>query len=439
MLNKQEKLKSDILYFLEDAEKQVDQIEVSAVIEIGFSVDVRLGDVETFEQHHKNSLNVTVYHQQRTGNVSTSNLSLKSIKQVFHKASVMSKFSQEDACTGLANVDEMAIDYQDLKLFYPWIITKREAINLAIECETIAKNQDSRIQSKRVNVSTYSIFKIYANSHGFIGYYPSTLHSVSCELIAKQNRLMQCGYDYTIARNPKKLLSTEIIAKKTVEKTISRLGARRLSTRQSPVIFHALVASSLIRFLIAAINGSNLYRGASFLQNQLHQQIFPEFITIYQNPHLPSEIGSMPFDENGVKTQKINYIENGILTNYVLGTYSARKLGMKSTGNSGGVYNVFITNSNKNLNDLLQQMQHGLLLTELMGQSVDLTTGNYSQGAFGFWVEKGEIQYPVEEITVASNLKDMFKRIQYIGNDIDSRSNIKTGSILIENMIIAGK
>ena len=440
MLDRKKQLQSDILCFLENARRQVDQIEISAVIEIGFSIDVRLGDVETLEHHHKSSLNITVYHQQHTGSASTSDLSLKSIKKTFDKASMISKYTQEDACAGLADIDQMATDYPDLNLFHPWIITKKEAINLAVECETLAKNQDSRItQSKGVNLSTYDIFKIYANSHGFIGYYPLTWHSLSCELIAEQNHSMQCGYDYTIARNPQKLLSIETIAKRTIKKTISRLGAKRLTTRRCPVIFHALVARSLIRSLILAISGSNLYRGTSFLQNQLHQQIFPEFITIYQDPHLPSEIGSAPFDENGIKTQKINYIENGVLTNYVLGTYSARKLGMKSTGNSGGVYNLFITPSDKNLNDLLKQMQDGLLLIELMGQGVDLITGNYSRGAFGFWVEKSEIQYPVEEITVAGNLKDMFKQVQYVGNDVDPRSNIKTGSILIENMTVAGK
>ena len=440
MLDKQKQLRSDILCLLDQTKKQVDQVEINAIIEVGFSVGVRLGDIETIEHHHKSSLNITVYHRQRTGNASTSDTSLEAIKRAFKKAAIMTQFTQEDACAGLADVDQMARDYPDLDLFHPWAITTKKAINLAMECEMLAKNQNSRIkQSKGVHLSTYNIFNIYANSHGFIGYYPSTWHSLSCELIAEKNHLMQCGYDYTIARNPKKLSSTETIAKRTAENAVRRLGAKRLSTRQCPVIFHALVARSLIHSLISAINGSNIYRGASFLRNQLHQQIFPKFITIYQDPHLLSEIGSIPFDENGVKTQKINYIENGILTNYALGTYSARKLDMKSTGNAGGVYNLFITPSNKNLNDLLKQMQNGLLLTELIGHSIDLITGNYSRGAFGFWVEKGEIQYPVEEITIAGNLKDMFRQVQCISNDIDPRGNIKTGSILIEHMTVAGE
>lgn len=439
MLEKQRQLQTNILHLLNQAENRVDQIEISAIMETGFSVDVRLGNVETLEYHHKNALNVTVYHQKRTGHASTSDLSLDAMEKTLEKTSVMTQFTQEDSCAGLADNNQMARDYPDLSLFHPWKITPKEAIELAIECELLAKNQDPRIkQSEGVNLSTYNIFKIYANSHGFIGQYPSTWHSLNCKLIAEQNRSMQRDSDYTVARDPKNLSSIEILAKQAAKKTIRRLGAKRLSTRQCPVIFHAASARSLLQSLISAISGSNLYRGTSFLQNQLHQPILPEFVTVYQNPHLPGEIGSAPFDENGVKTQKINYVENGLLTHYVLGTYSARKVGMETTGNSGGVYNLFTTTSDKNLNDLLKEMQCGLLVTELMGQGLNLITGNYSRGAFGFWIENGEIQYPAEEITVAGNLKDMLKQIQLIGNDIDFRGNIKIGSILIEQMIIAG-
>lgn len=440
MLEKHEQLQTNILCLLSQAEKRVDQIEISAVIETGFSVDIRLGNVETLEHHRKNSLSITVYHQKRTGNARTSDLSLEAMEKTLEKTSVMTQFTQEDSCAGLADNNQMARDYPDLSLFHPWKITPKEAIELAIECELLAKNQDSRIkQSEGVNLSTYNIFKIYANSHGFIGRYHSTWHSMNCQLIAEQNRAMQRDSDYTVARDPKKLSSIETLAQQAAKKTIRRLGAKRLSTRQCSVIFHSATARSLLQSLISAISGSNLYRGTSFLQNQLHQPILPEFITVYQTPHLPGEIGSAPFDENGVKTRKINYVENGLLTHYVLGTYSARKLGMETTGNSGGVYNLFTTTSNKNLNDLLKEMQRGLLVTELMGQGLNLITGNYSRGAFGFWIENGEIQYPTEEITVAGNFKDMLKQIQLIGNDIDFRGNIKIGSILIEQMTIAGK
>ncbi|PNT87031.1 metalloprotease PmbA [Coxiella burnetii] len=440
MLDKQKQLQANIFHLLERGKKRVDQIEISATIETGFSVDVRLGDVETLEHHRKNSMDITVYHQQRTGNACTSDLSLEAMERAFEKASAMTQFTQEDPCAGLADANQMARDYPDLVLSHPWNITPKQAISLAIECETLARNHDPRIkQSEGANLSTYRIFNIYGNSHGFLGYYPSTWHTLGCELIAEQDRFMQRDHDYTLARDPKKLSSIETIAIQTAEKTIRRLGARRLSTRQCPVIFNAPVARSVLRSFISAISGSNLYRGTSFLQNQLHQQIFPEFVSIYQDPHLPGEIGSTPFDESGVKTRKINFVENGVLTHYVLGTYSAKKLAMETTGNSGGVYNLFITTGDKNLTGLLKEMQCGLLVTELMGQGVNLITGNYSRGAFGFWIENGEIQYPVEEITIAGNLKDMFKQIQLIGNDIDPRGNIKTGSILIEQMTVAGE
>lgn len=441
MKNNREKLKSSILYLLDRAKKQVNQIEISVDVETGFSAGVRLGTMETIKHHHKNALNITVYHQQRTGSASTSDLSYEAMKTAFDKAYTISQFTQEDPCAGLADASEMAIDYPDLELFYPWSITIQEAIRLAIECETSARKYDPRIKnSDGATVNTYSSFKIYANSQGFLGYYPSTIHSISCSVVAEQNDQMQSDHDYTVARSPKKLLPIDLIAQQVAEKTICRLGAKKITTRRCPIVFHAPVAKGLLQSFMYAIQGNNLYREASFLCNHLHQQVFPKFTTIYQKPHLLGAIGSAPFDANGVRTQKINYIENGILTNYILSTYSARKLGMKTTGNTGGVFNLFITTSNdKNLSDLFKEMKTGLFVTELIGQGVNLLTGDYSRGAFGYWVENGEIQYPVEEITISGNLKEIFKQVQVVANDIDFRSNIKTGSILIKQMMVAGK
>lgn len=440
MTNNQEKLKADILCLLDRARKRVHQVEISANIETGFSTEVRLGAVETVEHHCKNSLNLTVYHQQRSGNASTSDISVEAMETAFDKACTISQFTQEDPCAGLADASEMAIDYPNLELFHPWSITPQEAIKLAIECETAARKHDPRIKnSDGAVVNTCSSFRIYANSHGFLGYYPSTVHSISCSLVAEQNDQMQSGYDYTLARSPKKLFPIDSIAQNVAEKTVRRLGARKITTCHCPVIFHAPVAKELLQSFVSAIQGSNLYRDASFLCGYLHRQIFPEFITIYQEPHLLGEIGSIPFDEKGIKTQTINYVENGMLTNYVLDTYSARKLGMKTTGNTGGVFNLSIVTSNRNLIDLFKEMKTGLFITELIGQGVNLLTGNYSQGAFSYWIENGEIQYPVEEITISGNLKKMFKQIQAVADDIDSRSSIRTGSILIEKMTVAGE
>ena len=440
MVNNQKKLQSNIFRLLDCAKKRVDQIEISASIKAGFSVEARLGNVETVEHHRDNSLDITVYHRHRTGSASTSNLSFEAMKTAFDKAFTIAQFTQEDPCSGLADVAEMAIDYPNLALFHSWLITPQEAIKLAIECETAARKYDPRIKnSDGATVNTYSSFKIYANSHGFLGHYPSTIHSISCSLVAEQNNQMQRDHDYTLARSPDKLSPISLVAQHTAEKTIRRLGAKKITTRQCPIILHASMAKSLLRSFVLAIQGSNLYRDASFLCGQLHQEIFPKFITIYQEPHLMGEIGSAPFDKNGVKTRKINYVENGTLTNYILDTYSARKLGMKTTGNAGGVFNLFVTTSNKKLIDLFKEMQTGLFITELMGQGVNLLTGNYSRGAFGYWIENGEIQYPVEEITISGNMKEMLKQIQAVANDIDPHSSIKTGSVLIEQMTVAGE
>jgi len=418
----------------------VDQAEVTATLETGFSATARQGDVETLEHHQNRSLDVTVYREHRAGTVSTSDFSLESIQAAVQKACSIAKFTGEDPYLGLPDCDLLAHDYPDLHLYHPWNITPKAAIDLAISCETSAVNQDKRINhSEGATVNTFDTLEMFANSSGFFGTYQKSEHSLSCSLVADENGEMAREHEYTLSRDPSQLLDPQIVANSVVEKTLKRLGSKRLKTQRCPVIFHAPVAKTLLGHFVSAITGVNLYRGISFLLNQLEKPIFPNFITIHQNPHAKSEIGSVPFDSDGVKTKRLNYVEDGALLNYSLGTYSGRKLGMKTTGNSGGVHNLVINHADKNLQQLLRDMGTGLLVTELIGQGVSIVSGNYSRGAFGFWVENGEIQYPVHEITIASNLKDMFKGIQCIANDVDHRHNVKTGSILLESMMVAGE
>ena len=300
--------------------------------------------------------------------------------------------------------------------------------------------QDPRItNSEGVSVNSHRSLQVYANTHDFVGSYFATQHSLNCVLIAQENGHMHRDFDYMIAREVSDLKSIESLATTAKDKTVRRLGARRLKTQSSPVIFCAEIARSLLSNLVAAISGSHIYRKSSFLVDHLNTQILPSHISLIQHPHIPKALGSVPFDNEGVSTLRQDFVKDGILQKYILSSYSARKLGMQSTGNAGGVYNLFITTGDLTLKELLRQMDTGLLVTELIGQGVNLVSGDYSRGAFGFWVEKGEIQYPVEEITIAGNLKDMLMGIVTVANDVDSRGRIQTGSILIENMMIAGE
>ncbi len=423
------------------AQKQgADQVDVSTSLETGFSATARQGDVETIEHHQNRSLNITVFQDHRTASVSTSDFSPEAIEAAIQKACSIVQFTGEDACLGLADPDLLAHDYPDLKLYHSWSITPKEAIDMAVSCEASALKQDKRIKhSEGVTLNTFDATEMLANSYGFFGVYQKSSHSLSCGLVAEQNQEMAREYEYTISRDPSKLLSPQTIADQAVAKTLKRLGAKRLKTQRCPIVFHSSVARSLLGHFVSAISGVNLYRGTSFLADQLGKPVFPASMTIYQDPHVIGEVGSVPFDGDGVRTKKLDYIKDGVLVNYSLGTYSARKLGMKSTGNSGGVHNLMLNHSNKTLDDLLKEMGTGLFVTELIGQGVSIVSGNYSRGAFGFWVENGEIQYPVHEITIAGNLKDIFKGIQCVANDVDHRRNIKTGSILLAPMMVAGE
>lgn len=434
----------ELLQITEDCLKKIkllgiDQAEVVLNQELGFSVTARENEVETVEHHQAKGIIITVYKDQRTGSASSSDLSSKSIQNAVEKACSIARFSGQDPYSGLAESTHLAYDYPNLELHHHWELTPSEGIQMAIECEQVALEQDKRIiHSEGVSVSTYDSFHVYANSHGFCGYYPTSHHLMSCHLVAEEAGQMQREGEYSSARKPELLEDLSLIAKQAAQKTVSRLGARKIKTQYCPVLFHAPVAKGLLAILVRAISGRSLYTKSTFLLDSLNKIIFPEFVHIYQQPHLLAGMGSAPFDNEGVKTHDIDFVRDGKLLSYVLGSYSARKLGMQTTGNAGGVFNLMITPGELQLTKLFSQMQTGLLVTELMGQGINLMTGDYSRGASGYWIEKGEIQYPVEEITIAGNLKDMFAQILAVGNDIDSRGNIHTGSILIDKMMVAG-
>ena len=425
---------------LTEAKKQgASSAEAVTDTEDGFSITVRLGQVENIEYHKEKHCGITVYFGKRKGTVNTSDTRSESLKAAVTAACRIASFTEEDDCAGLADAELMASEKPDLDLHYPWEITPDKAIELALKCEHEARGLDAQIKnSEGVSVATHQSFCVYGNSHGFIGSIPSTRHSMDCVLIAEQKSHMERDYDYTVARDATELKNYKELAKSAVKKTVSRLGAQKITTRKVPIIFSAELARSLFGSFISAISGGNLYRKASFLIDHLEQQIFPKNINICERPYLLKGLGSSAFDSEGVAVQNKDFITDGILKSYVLGSYSARKLKMQTTANAGGVHNLIVKPGELDLQGLLKKMNKGVLVTELIGQGVNLVTGDYSRGAFGFWVENGKIQYPVSEITIAGNLKDMFMNIAAVGCDIDKRGNIQTGSVLLEEMMVAG-
>jgi PmbA protein len=414
--------------------------EVSIGASHGFNVQVRMGEVETIEHNRDKGLAITVYFGQRKGSASTSDTSEEALQNTLNAACHIARFTNEDSYSGLADASLLARNYPDLDLYHPWDLTIEQAVSTAKAVEAQGLQLDKRItNSEGVNISTSSSQHIYANTHGFVGQYSSTYHSMNCSLIAQDASGMQRDYDYTNARDPNDLVSFAVVAKQAAEKTVQRLNARRLATKQAPVIFHADIAGSLLSHFISAIRGGNLYRQSSFLLDQLNKPVFASNVNITEQPHLLKAIGSAPFDSEGVATHPRELVKDGVLQGYVLDSYSARRLGMQTTGNAGGIHNLLIQTSHMNLSELLKAMDTGLLVTELLGQGVNIVTGDYSRGAAGFWVEKGEIQYPVHEITIAGNLRDMFKGLVAVGNDINARGTIRTGSIWLDKMMIAGE
>lgn len=415
------------------------QAEAAASVDIGLHATARLGKVEVVEFTRDKNIGITVYKDQQKGSVNINEISSKAIQEAVKKACQIAKFTEKDDCAGLAAPERMATQIPDLDLYHPQRLTAEQAIGMAIECEAIGLEADPKIvNSEGASISSSESHYVYGNSHGFLGAFPSTTHSLSCVLIGKENDAMQRDYDYTVARDPQELRTGQQVAQSAATRTLSRLGARKIKTCQAPVLFEPQVAKSMISHFIQAISGGNLYRRSSFLLDQLDKVVFPSKINMIESPLLPKALGSVPFDQEGVAVKERNIVSEGRLASYVLGSYSARKLGMETTGNAGGVHNLSMSHDGLDFNALLQQMGTGLLVTELMGHGVNITTGDYSRGAAGFWVESGQIQFPVEEITIAGQLKDLFLNLVAVGNDIDKRGNILSGSLLFDSMTIAG-
>ncbi|RLA19028.1 MAG: metalloprotease PmbA, partial [Gammaproteobacteria bacterium] len=391
--------------------------EAGMSMEQGLSVTARLGEVETVERHQEQGLGLTVYFGQRKGSASTTDFSPDAIRETAEAACRIAKLASEDKFSGLPDASLLATGkLPDLNLYHPWDVDAEQAIELAIECEESARSYDAEISnSEGATVSRHQSIRVLGNSLGLLQGYPATRHSVSCSVIGQRGDSMQRDYWYSVARDALDLEVAVDIGRKAAERTVSRLGARSISTRNSPVLYSAEAAASLIRNFLGGISGGNLYRKSSFLLDSLGKQVFPDFIRIHEQPFLPKGLGSATFDGEGVALRARDIVNEGVVRSYLLSSYSARKLGMETTGNAGGVHNLTVEPGEQDLSDLLASMGSGLLVTELMGQGVNMVTGDYSRGASGFWVENGEIQFPVEEITIAGNLSDMLKNIVAVG------------------------
>jgi PmbA protein len=416
-----------------------DQVEAGISVDAGLSVTVRLGETETLEFNRDRVLGLTVYCNGRKGTATTADFGAEGIAATVQAACDVARYTSPDPCAGLADPERLAREIPDLDLYHPWEPGAEQAIELARECEAAARAVDPRIDnSEGATVSSYIGLRVKANSNGFRGSYRSSYHSISCSVIGRQGEEMQRDYWSSAARDRAGLEAPAGVGRKAGERTVRRLGTRRLSTRTAPVIVAAESAGSLFGHFINAISGSSLYRKSSFLLDHLGKAVFPAFMRVHEQPHLPKGLGSAPYDSEGVATQARDIVSGGILQGYVLNSYAARKLGMQTTGNAGGVHNLIVEPGAHDLDGLLREMGTGLLVTEFIGFGVNIVTGDYSRGAAGFWVENGEIAYPVDEITVAGNLRDIFMGIAAVGNDVDPRGNILTGSVLIDHMTIAG-
>jgi len=414
--------------------------EADASLSQGLSVNARLGDVETIEHNRDKSLSVSVYFGQRSGAATTSDMSEAAVAATVKAACDIARLTAEDDCGGLADAAEMAREFPELDLWHPWGPTAEEALTMAIECEDAARATSPRItNSEGATVNSHEGIGIYANTHGFRGTRYGTRHSLSCAVIASDEQGMERDYWYSIVRDRRALQAAREVGEIAARRSLQRLGARQLGTRQAPVIFEAPVASSLLSHFVSAVNGGNLYRRSSFLIDHLGKQVFPAHVTLAERPHAPGRLASANFDSEGVATRERDIVHAGILEGYVLNSYAARKLGLRTTGNAGGVHNLEISHGDQGLDELLRQVGRGLLVTELIGFGVNTVTGDYSRGAAGFWIENGEIAYPVSEITIAGNLRDMFLAVEAVGNDTLQRGPICTGSIVIGNMTIAGE
>lgn len=440
-----QQLAQDVLRYAQEKGASHAAVEISEGN--GLSVSVRKGEIETIEQNKDKGMGVTIYlgkeGETRRGNASTSDFSQAALKATVEAAWNIARFTSPDDCAGLPDADTLEMAPQDLQLCHPWLISAEEAFELARTCEAAGFAVDPNItNSDGAGVYAQQSHFVAANTLGFMGSYPFSRHSLSVALIAGEGEHMQRDDWYSSARDPRKLGDPEAIGRYAAERALARLHARKLDTRRCPVLFEAPLAAGLLGAFVQAVSGGALYRKSTFLLDSLGQQVFAPHIQIKEDPHVIGAMGSSPFDDEGVRTVKRDVVRDGVVQGYFLSTYSARKLGMKSTGNSGGSHNIAITSTETKRTDnfkaMLKKMGTGLLVTELMGQGVNYVTGDYSRGASGYWVENGVIQFPVEEITIAGNMKEMFQQIVAIGADTLVRGTKETGSILIESMMVAG-
>ena len=415
------------------------QAEVSCSEEAGLSVNIRMGEVETVESTRDRGISVTVYFGQRKGSASTADLREESLHTTVDQACAIARYTEDDAAAGLADPEMMATDHREFDTWHPWAIDADRAIDLAMTCESAGRAFDPRLEnSDGASVGTNESLSVYANSHGFIGRDRSSQHSLGCALIAGRGEAMQRDGWYSISLAADSLQDAAEVGRIAAERAVSRLAPRQIPTGDYPVLFSSEIARSLIGHLLGAVSGGALYRRASFLLDSVGTQLFPDWFSIEEKPFLLRGFRSSSFDAEGVATRESALVSGGVLQRYVLGSYSARKLGLQSTGNAGGVHNLEVASNAGGFDDMLKKLDRGLLVTELMGQGVNAITGDYSRGAGGFWVENGEIQYAVDGVTVAGNLKTMFRAIEAVGSDIDPRSHIRSGSILLNRMTVAG-
>jgi PmbA protein len=442
---------NDLLIQLSDVKQQVanvlemakqrgaDSAEVAMSKQRGITASTRFTEVENIEFTQDGALGITVYCAGKKGSASTADLSEKALAQTVQAAIDIAKFTSVDPCSGLADKALLAMQPEDLDLYHPVAITPEKAIAYACECEQAALAADKRItNSDGASFSSFEGFRVYGNTHGQLVGYPSTRHNLNCVLIASDGEEMQRDYAYTVHRKLDSLATPQWVGEQAAKETLARLHSRKISTGRYPVMFRSDVANTLFGHFISAISGGNLYRKSSFLVDGLGKQVFPEFLTITEKPFIKGALASTPFDSEGVKPIERDIVENGVLSSYLLTSYSARKLGLTTTGNAGGIHNWQLTANGGDFKAMLQQLGTGLLVTELMGQGVNIVNGDYSRGAAGFWVENGEISFPVAEVTIAGNLVEMFKHLVAIGTDTELRGSIQTGSVLLQDMQVAG-
>ena len=441
LLKSQEQTLRDAVSFaIETAQKAGATAEVGVTKVSGLSVSTRLQEIENIEFTNDGALGISVYLGQQKGNASTSDLSEEAIKNTVEAALVIAKYTSPDDCTGLADKELMAFEALDLALYHGASVDVEQATKLALEAEKSALEYDAKIvNSNGASFNSHTGVRVYGNTHGMLQSYLSSRYSLSCSVIGGELDQLENDYEYTVSREFDALSSADWVGQNCAKKVIARLNPQKLTTREVPVIFLNDVATGLISHLTGAISGGSLYRKSSFLLDHLGKQVLPDWFQISERPHLLKRLASTPFDSEGVRTQNLEIIQDGVLQTYLLTSYSGRKMGMQSTGHAGGIHNWLVKpNLTGGLTALLRQMGTGLLVTDVMGQGVNIVIGDYSRGAAGFWVENGEIQYPVAEITIAGQLQDMLKNIVAVADDVEHRSNIQTGSILLDKMKISG-